>query len=172
MALAGKLMGYLEPHLDKVPFKFTVLGSIGGALCLVYVAKAFHVVLSVLLAGGYDNVQASFRTSSGQSKNESGAWKKKTIARAFNAHNNSWEAFTAFAVAVLMALVAGKEGDELTKLCNAFLLVRSTYIIVYILAFNLPLSVIRSAVFGAGFMITLQIMLLAAGGSFLADVQV
>ena len=85
------------------------------------------------------------------------------IARAAGAHQNSWEAFAAFAVAVLMAVASGKELPNLLSLCNAFLWIRVAYIPVYVLAFSVPLSAIRSAAFMAGLCIVLKIMQDAAG---------
>lgn len=51
--------------------------------------------------------------------------------------------------------------NELNLLCNAFLIIRVIYNIVYILAFNIPLSTIRSAVWTVGLAIIFRIFTLA-----------
>mmetsp|Transcript_19811 Transcript_19811/g.28491 ORF Transcript_19811/g.28491 Transcript_19811/m.28491 type:complete len:164 (-) Transcript_19811:115-606(-) len=149
----------IAPHLQKVPLVFSPFGCVVCVFMIAYAAKAIHVALSVLLCGKYDAVQASFRTSGGSK----GTWKEKTAARAFAAHMNSLEAFVGFSVAVIMAFIAGVKSDEFVQLCNAFVLVRCAYVLIYVVAFNFPLSVLRSSVFAVGFAITLQIMTLGAG---------
>jgi uncharacterized MAPEG superfamily protein len=90
-------------------------------------------------------------------------WKDHLICRAAGAHQNSWEAFAGFSAAVLMAVAGNKEVPDLLMLCNAFLCIRAAYVVIYVLAFNTPLSLIRSAAFGAGLAIILKIMEIAAG---------
>lgn len=90
-------------------------------------------------------------------------WKAKMISRAYGAHANTWEAFAGFSAAVLMAVAGNKEVPDLLALCNAFLWVRVAYVPVYVLAFNFPLSVLRSSVYFVGLVLTLKVMGIAAG---------
>ena len=78
----GVIFSIIEPHLQSVPIYFTSSGCIFIAFGLVYIAKLFHIILSVLLNKKYDTVQAGFRT------NDTGA---KMVTRAYNAHCNAWE---------------------------------------------------------------------------------
>ncbi len=86
------------------------------------------------------------------------------MLRALSAHNNHFEAFIGFSAAVLLCLVK-KDTDlaELTILCNGFIFVRILYNIVYLIAFNAPLSVVRTGVFSVGIIIVLRIFTLGAG---------
>eukprot|EP01036_Dinobryon_divergens_P025111 gene25111-33627_t len=134
-------------------------------LALVYISKSFHAILSFALANGYDNVQASYR--SGKVEGPVAAeWKTAAIQRAYNAHCNQLEAFAGFSAATLLALSnAAKLSEhalsEITQLANAFLYVRLLYNAAYILAFNRPLSAVRSAVFTVGIVIVFKIFALA-----------
>ena len=92
-------------------------------------------------------------------------WKTATIQRAYNAHCNQLEAFAGFSAATLLALtntaLSEQTLDEITQLANAFLYVRLLYNAAYILAFNRPLSTIRSGVFTIGLVIVFKIFALA-----------
>ena len=92
-------------------------------------------------------------------------WKTATIQRAYNAHCNQLEAFAGFSAATLLALSNAKLSEhalsEITQLANAFLYVRLLYNAAYILAFNRPLSAVRSAVFTVGIVIVFKIFALA-----------
>lgn len=93
-------------------------------------------------------------------------WKTAAIQRAYNAHCNQLEAFAGFSAATLLALSnAAKLSEhalsEITQLANAFLYVRLLYNAAYILAFNRPLSAVRSAVFTVGIVIVFKIFALA-----------
>ena len=94
---------------------------------------------------------------------DKGGWKDALIARAWAAHQNSWEAFIGFSAAVVMAVVSKKEVPDFLLQCNAFLWIRALYILMYTFAFNAPLSVLRSASFIPGFAIVLNIMFSVAG---------
>ncbi len=63
---------------------------------------------------------------------------------------------------MLLALHTGRANQaELALLGNAFLCARVLYNVVYILAFNVPLSILRSAVWSLGLAILLKIFSLA-----------
>ena len=94
-------------------------------------------------------------------------WQERTVARAYNAHSNHWEAFTGFAVAMILALINNVKEQDLAPLANAFLFVRVIYNIVYILAFNIPLSGARSAIFSIGIILIFRIFSLAVGAELL-----
>ena len=116
-----------------------------------------HVIYSLLLLNNYDNVNATYKIAASEEED----WKQKTVSRAYNAHLNSWEAFNGFAAAVALALQANVDSKALTKLCNAFLVARSAYVVIYPLAYNLPLSIIRSGVFSVGITVVGRIFCLS-----------
>lgn len=156
----------IYPHLQTLPLpmRFSLAGSIFGMFCIVYLSKYVQAGLSLLLTQRYDNVQASHRY--GKNKDGKRSWQEKTIERAFSAHNNHWEAFIAFSVAVLLALLRADSTDAATQqqlvvLANAFLYVRVLFNAVYVLAFNTPLSLVRSAVWMVGSLIIVKIFLLS-----------
>ncbi|RYG63530.1 MAPEG family protein [archaeon] len=149
----------VAPYLKDVPLIYSAEGCIVAMFFLVYASKLVHVLVSVLLTAKYDNVQSSHRYSG---KNDgTWTWQRLATQRAFNAHQNQWEAFLAFGLSMLLALHQHVDRTALTQLGNAFLCVRVLYNVVYVLAFNLPLSVVRSAVWGVGFSILLKILSLA-----------
>jgi uncharacterized MAPEG superfamily protein len=153
----------INPHLAKLPVLFTTQGSVIAMLINVYIAKVLQVVLAILLTGKYDNVQASHRTGGGSKEGQKPSFGAKMAQRAWNAHMNSWEAFTAFGIAVVLALATVGDSTELKVLANAFVIVRFAYNFIYVLAFNDVLAVVRGAAFAVGFAIVLQIFALAAG---------
>ena len=152
---------YFTQFVQSVPVYFTVKGSIPAMLGMVYLSKLFHAFLSFTLTQKYDIVQASYRNQAGKST----SWAEKTVARAYNAHCNQWEAFIGFTSAVLLALINNITTKELQSLVNAFLLVRLVYVVTYIVAFNEPLSLIRSAAFTLGLLIVFSIFTLSVGSS-------
>jgi uncharacterized MAPEG superfamily protein len=153
----------INPHLDKVPLLFTTQGAVIAMLANVFIAKFLQGVLSVVLTGKYDNVQANHRTGGFSKDGQKQTFGQKTAARAWNAHMNSWEAFATFSAAVILALVSVGDSTQLRVLANAFVAVRFVYNFVYVLAFNNALAVVRTAVFFVGLAIVLQIFALAAG---------
>ena len=96
-------------------------------------------------------------------------WKAAAVQRAYNAHCNQLEAFAGFSAATLLALTNAALSEqtlaEITQLANAFLYVRLLYNAAYILAFNRPLSAVRSAVFTVGIVIIFKMFALA-GANF------
>jgi len=127
---------------------------------LVYASKVLHAVLCISLLGSYDNVQATYKT---KGVDRQSTFSQRLIHRAYNAHQNHWEAFIGFSAAVCFALISGIKESELAPLANAFVFIRVVYNITYILAVNVPLSLVRSAVFVVGIFITLRIFSLAIG---------
>ena len=87
-------------------------------------------------------------------------WRSKTVTRAYNAHLNHFEALLGFSVAVFLALHAGLK-SEIVNLCNWFIHVRVLYNVAYILAYNEPLSAIRSGLFTVGIVIMVRILMLS-----------
>jgi len=77
--------------------------------------------------------------------------------RALSAHLNSFEAFPAFAIAVLMAASAGADPTWTGTLAVAFVTARVAYIGLYIA----DLHVLRSAVWTVGFGVTVGLYALA-----------
>lgn len=157
LQIYAKFFEFIQPHLDKVPILFNVKGSIVVMLLIVYNAKFLQIGLSFILLQYYDNVQhGTNKKTTGK-----GTWQERLVHRAFCAHNNQWEAFIGFSAAVLLALNTLKDQKELLVLVNAFLFVRVAYNIVYILAFNAPLSAIRSAIWAVGLTIIMRIFALS-----------
>lgn len=115
-------------------------------------SKGVHVLVTILLSGGYNNVQPrdTPRVEKG--------WKQDMISRAAGAHANSWEAFTGISAAVFMAILSGKDIPDLLLMCNGFLWLRILYIPCYVLGVNMPISLLRSACFAGGVIIILKIM--------------
>ena len=129
---------------------------------LVYVSKWQHTAYAIALLGDYDNVNVSYKKPAC----EGDTWQNLCVARAYNAHLNNWDAFNGFAVAVILSLQYKLETILLAKLCNAFLFIRILYTIVYPLAHNAELSLLRSTIFTIGISITLRIFTLAIAKDF------
>lgn len=87
------------------------------------------------------------------------------VQRAYNAH---CEAFIAFSAAILLSIATSNLGGEIDRLANAFVVVRIAYNLVYIAAYNKPLSVIRSAVWTFGIIIIFKIFYI--GGADVSSV--
>jgi uncharacterized MAPEG superfamily protein len=149
---------FLAPHFKSLPQLYSAEESIAAMLAIVYLSKFVQAGLSFLLIKKYDNVQATYRHGTREDR----SWQAKTVERAYNAHLNHWEAFTAFSIAMILAIVkASNARAELTLLGNAFLYVRVLYNAVYVLAVNEPLSFVRSSVFFVGFVIIVRIFTIA-----------
>ncbi len=159
LAFQQKVFEFLQPHLVHVPLLFSAKGSIVVMFLIVYMSKYVQVGLSLILSGFYDNVQASFRVGGKGTKKDT--WREKTVQRAFNAHQNQWEAFIGFSIAVILALINIKDTAELDILVNAFIISRVVYNVVYVLAFNPPLSILRSVVWLTGISIVFRIFYLS-----------
>eukprot|EP01039_Chlorochromonas_danica_P001303 gene1304-1422_t len=151
----------IQPYLKDVPLLYSTRGAIVAMFFLVYLSKLAHAATCLLLQGKYDNVQSSHRY---EGKNDgSWTWQRLTSQRAFSAHMNQWEAFIGFFAATILALIYApvEKQEELTLLANAFLCTRVLYNVVYIFAFNVPLSVVRSAVWTVGLVLLIKIFSLA-----------
>lgn len=162
MASLDSIYNAMLPAYQHIPLMFTTRGALVASFLSIYFSKFLQVQLSYILLSGYDLVNP--RSSDVADKKGVNTWQAKTVARAWSGHSNQWEAFMGFAVALLLALrVRGSEDPELNKLANDFVFIRLAYLIVYILAFNTPLSVVRSAVWFLGLGITLKIFAIGAG---------
>ncbi|KAJ1438598.1 hypothetical protein B484DRAFT_444440, partial [Ochromonadaceae sp. CCMP2298] len=93
------------------------------------------------------------------------------VQRAYNAHTNSIEAFGYLSTAVLLTLHTKGDSAELTLCCNAFLALRVAYVLIYVLAFNPALSLVRSVCFGAALGVLLKIFSMGAGELSLAKLM-
>jgi len=96
--------------------------------------------------GGYDNKTPRDQQASLQ------GWGRRAVA----AHLNGFEAFPAFAAAVLVASIAGGDPVWTTRLAVAFVTARTLYLPLYIF----DLDRLRSLVWGVGFVSTVAIFLL------------
>ena len=131
---------------------------------LAFASKLFQVALSYVLVQGYDNTQQSYRSAPKLT------WKDRLLGRAFNAHVNHFEALIYFSAAVLLSMTAGlnpAQSAEVDKLANAFIAVRIMYNGIYLVAFNEPLSFVRSAIFAVGFAIVFNIFDISGANPFL-----
>ncbi len=167
ISFALSVDNFIKPHLDKLPIRYSLEGAVVVMFLIIYLSKFVHAGLSLLLLRKYDNVQSSHRYGDkSDSKNEANksSWRTKAVLRAYAAHCNHWEAFTGFAVAVILAVLkAPEQRQELTVLANAFVWVRVLYNVVYVLAFNEPLSFVRSSVWTIGFVLIVRIFIIAVG---------
>jgi uncharacterized MAPEG superfamily protein len=159
IAMFAAAFKFLEPHLAHVPVTFDAYECVVAMFALVYASKFLQAGLSFVLLGKYDNVQANYRNGGFEGK----SWRHKAVQRAYNAHQNHWEAFTAFGIAMALALtkVGPERHHELALLGNAFLLQRVAFNAVYIVAFNEPLSFVRSSVWLVGVVLVVRIFTVA-----------
>jgi len=81
-----------------------------------------------------------------------------TGARAFAAHQNSWEAVIMFAPVVLMAHLAGANAEQSATAAVVFVIARLVYMFVYLI----DLALIRSLVFTVGMACCVWLLYLAA----------
>jgi uncharacterized MAPEG superfamily protein len=147
---------------------FTTPGSLVAMLLVTYGAKFLQVILSIVLLSKYDNVQASHRASNGEGKDgKKPGFGAKMVQRAWNSHQNSWEAFATFSAAVLLALNTVGDSVNLNILANAFVIVRIAYVFVYIAAFNDLLAIVRSLTWVVSFGLVLQIFAMAIGDNWI-----
>jgi uncharacterized MAPEG superfamily protein len=154
----------VKPNLHRVPVYYTLEGSVIAMFMLLYLSKYVQVFLSFILLRKYDNVQSSHRYGPSKLSVEADKeWKVKAVSRAYSAHSNHWEAFISFSVAVIFAILKAAPSDrqELTILANAFLIQRVAYNAAYVLAFNEPLSFIRSSIFMLGWAIIVRIFVIS-----------
>ena len=79
-------------------------------------------------------------------------------ARAFAAHQNSWEAVIMFAPVVLMAHLAGANAEQSATAAVVFVIARLVYMFVYLI----DLALIRSLVFTVGMACCVWLLYLAA----------
>ncbi len=119
-----------------------VLAFLLNLVSKVPVAVAMH-----RQPGGYDN----------RMPREQQALLEGWGRRALSAHLNSFEAFPAFAIAVLMAASAGADPAWTGTLAVAFVTARIAYIGLYIA----DLHALRSAVWTVGFGVTVGLYVLA-----------
>lgn len=110
------------------------------AFLLNMVSKAPVAIAMAWQDGGYDNKNPRVQQA------ELVGWGRRAVA----AHLNGFEAFPAFAAAVLVAAASGADPGWTSRLAVAFVIARVFYIPLYI--FNLDL--LRSAVWTVGLVAT------------------
>ena len=147
---------YLNPLMDNVPLIFSPIGSIVAMYFLVYLSKLQHAMYSIILINKYDLVNASYRND-----NQKNTWNSEIVKRAYNAHQNNWEAFIGYSIAMILILQQKISSNEINHLCNLFIIVRVAYSIIYPLAFAVPLAMIRSGVFSIGILIIIKLYYIA-----------
>lgn len=122
------------------------LACIFIAFLLNLFSKAPVALAMSRLPGGYDNNHPRDQEASLQ------GWGR----RAFAAHLNGFEAFPAFAAAVVIAHISGADPVWSARLAVAFIIARVLYLPLYIF----DLHLIRSAVWTVGFVATCGLFLL------------
>ncbi|MDQ0315203.1 MAPEG family protein [Amorphus orientalis] len=75
--------------------------------------------------------------------------------RAYAAHQNCWEAFLLFGVAVIVAEMNGGPQPAINALAIVFIVVRIAYVLSYLKGMNL----IRSGLWSAGWLLAMAIFL-------------
>jgi uncharacterized MAPEG superfamily protein len=120
--------------LLQLPIKTVLLFGIAGAAALVYLP--FFAVGAARMKNGYD--PGAPRAMFDQLPD----WGK----RATWAHQNGWESFALFTAAVVMAYMAGAEGNDVRIAVGAYLVARTLFSVFYIT--NVPL--LRSLMFAVG----------------------
>lgn len=116
------------------------------AFLLNMVSKAPVALAMARQDGGYDNKNPRVQQA------ELVGWGRQAVA----AHLNGFEAFSGFAVAVLVAVLAGADPVWTARLAVAFVVARVFYIPLYIC----NLDLLRSAVWTVGFLATACLFLL------------
>jgi len=120
------------------------------AFLLNMVSKAPVALAMAREPGGYDN-----KTPREQQAGLTG-WGRRAVA----AHQNGFEAFPPFAVAVLVAVAAGADPTWTARIAVVFVAARVLYIPLYIL----DLDLLRSSVWTVGFLATVALFLLPVMG--------
>jgi uncharacterized MAPEG superfamily protein len=120
------------------------LWCIVAAWLLIYLTK-LPVAAAMQRAGGYDNHLPRAQ----QARLE--GWGARGVA----AHQNGFEAFAPFAVAVVVAQTAGGPQRVIDLLAIAFVVARVGYVACYLADW----SSLRSAVWSVGFLATFAIFL-------------
>ena len=116
------------------------------AFLLNMISKAPVALAMSRRPGGYDNKHPRDQEAALE------GWGR----RAFAAHLNGFEAFPAFAAAVVIAQISGADPVWSTRLAVAFIIARVLYTPLYIF----DLDLLRSAVWTLGFMATCGLFLL------------
>ena len=116
------------------------------AFLLNLVSKGPVAIAMSRQTGGYDN-----KNPRAQQRDLDG-WGRRAVA----AHLNGYEAFPAFAVAVLLAIVTGTDPIWTARLAVVFVIARTLYVPLYIA----NLDLLRSAVWTVGFASTVGLFLL------------
>lgn len=119
-----------------------------AAFALVYASKAPLAVAMAKEGRGYDNsaprLQQARLTGWGQ--------------RAMAAHQNGFESFAPFAVAVALATIAHADPTTVARWCVVHVVARAVYPVLYIA----DIATLRSLVWSAGFAATVALYVLAA----------
>jgi uncharacterized MAPEG superfamily protein len=122
------------------------LACIGIAFVLVYLPKMVSSIAMSKMPGGYDNKEPRAQQA------KLAGWG----ARAHAAHLNGFEAFAPFAAAVLVAVVARADPRWTNILALTHVGARAVYPFIYIA----NLGLVRSTIWGVGFVATLALFAL------------
>jgi len=138
---------------------FGAMASIPLALNLVYIPHAakLAVVMPALLHN-YNNVLPRYTRWEDAFSSKSVV---EYIKRCVSCHENAWEAFIAFAPAVLMCRMQKADGATVKELCYQFLRIRVLYTIFYLTGQWRIISVLRTLAWFAGMKVIGQLYMTA-----------
>jgi uncharacterized MAPEG superfamily protein len=135
------------------------VAAVAGMLGLVYVPFAIKLATAVAVQGltKYDN--RSPRTTEWESlvnPQLAGFLRRLTAA-----HDNSWEAFSSFGIAIALCKVQKVPESVIMPLATAFLNLRVLYTLAYASATNQVIAYVRTGLFFGGIGILLKLYALA-----------
>ena len=166
-----KVLSYLPfGALDAVPTSFKPIESIVVLIFIYYCPHMIRVFFTIFATGKIDNHDGRKFLSSTLSSKATSFWHAKIlgiISRSQAAHLNIQEGIPLYVAGVLAAVFTGVNSEVLAKLCNAYLVLRALYVIVYIAqGFYGPLreivALIRSVLWMSATIICCIMLLLAS----------
>lgn len=134
---------------------FGALATVPMALYLVYVphfVKFAAIIPHVHV--NYDNVTPRYTNWDETIKSKPAA---EFVKRCVSCHQNNWEAFIAFAPAVILCRLQKADGKTVRELCLKFIKLRALYTILYIAGAWKIVSVARTIVWTQAFQTILSI---------------
>ncbi len=135
--------------------------SVPSILLITIAIGAFVVVYFPFLVVGYARVQMGYNREMQAAPRAAFDKLPEYAKRATWAHENSWEAFTIFGIAALMAYVTRQDSAIAATAAMGWVIVRLLYSVFYIL--NVP--ILRSLMFAIGSICSLTLIGLSILGS-------
>ncbi|EWM25519.1 Membrane associated eicosanoid/glutathione metabolism-like domain protein [Nannochloropsis gaditana] len=149
-------------HCDNLapPLVATPLRAILWCLALTFLPHILRIPMVLKLKGWYNHLMPrthQFNERDTQQNPEL----VRMIQRTTAAHANSWEAFTYFSVACIVAHVLKLKEEIASRLCTLFLGLRFCYILLYIGGTQAWVGTLRSLVWFAAFVAAWRLILLS-----------